>query len=160
MLRSKYSRNGHSGNRPALPAYLPLAEVATLVGVPVSALQQKIQDGTISAITIHGKIAMSEQDARRAVPKVKLPEYKRFDHLKGKPIWINEAARKYSAWGLYQRLISLWTKKGLIKKIRDDGNRVLVDEQDVAYCALIYQKNKHRGRKVFQPDGTPYMPTK
>ena len=87
-----------------------------------------------------------------------LPEYIQFRHLANVPIWIGEAARKYSAQGLYPRLIMVWVQKGYIRKIRDDGNRVVVDEQDVAYCALIFQRNRRRGRKVFNPDGTPYVP--
>ncbi len=111
---------------------------------------------------------MPAGQAKKSVPKTKeeMPEYKQFAHLHGQGIWISEAARKYASSGIYQRLITAWVVKGLIRKIRDDGNRVIVDEQDVAYCAYVYRHVMHsaykgkRPRRIFTPAGIPYVPPK
>ncbi|MBI3361420.1 MAG: helix-turn-helix domain-containing protein [Chloroflexi bacterium] len=99
---------------------------------------------------------MSEQDAKQVVPKERLPEYKRHARLKGMTIGINEAAKEY---GIPQRTISRWVQRGYIRRIGREGLKVLIDKQDVAYCAEIYrQRGGTAGRWLFNPDGTPHTP--
>jgi hypothetical protein len=49
-------------------------------------------------------------------------------------------------------------KAGYIKQLGSNGNKVLVDEADVAYCSEIYKKRGRQGRVLFNEDGTPYKP--
>ncbi len=98
--------------------------------------------------------------------KEEMPEYKQFAHLHGQGIWVSEAARKYASSGVYQRLLAAWVDRGFIRKLRDDGNRVVIDEQDVAYCAQIYRtvmQSAYKGkrpRRIFTAAGVPYVPPK
>jgi hypothetical protein len=85
--------------------------------------------------------------------KTDLPEYQRHAHLKGHPISIGNASRKY---GIPQPTISRWVSRGIITKLGMDKNRVLIDEADIAYCAEIRSQNPGAGRWLFNPDGTPY----
>ncbi len=85
------------------------------------------------------------------------PQRENFEHLSGQEIWISEAARKYGMTGatLYR-----WSRKGRIRRVGREGNRVLLDEADVAYCAAIYnERNGKRGRRIFDSSGKPYIPT-
>jgi len=49
-------------------------------------------------------------------------------------------------------------KAGIIKQIGESGNKVLLDEADVAYCAGIYHRFGKQGRKLFDEKGLPYKP--
>ncbi len=142
-----------------LPDYISLREAVRITGFSVRALQERIHAGTIRAITINGEIAVSKQSAiqaaRQGVPKEKLVEYKQFEHLKGSPIWAAEAERRY---GVLQRTLINWVKSGFIKRLGSQGNRVLLDEADVAYCVFVYKQTGGQGKRIFNPDGTPYTP--
>jgi len=144
-----------NGDVLALPSYVPLGQAAKLTGLTISSLSERIKAGTIRAITINGEIAVSAQDAKQSVSKEDLPEYKQFKHLKGKPIWISEAARVYD---VPHPVISRWVKSGIIKRIGKDSNKTLIDEADMAYCAFIYRQTGGQGKRIFNPDGTPYTP--
>lgn len=54
-----------------------------------------------------------------------------FAHLEGIPISIGIASRKYNFAPIS---LSQWVKKGHIKKLGKDGQKVLLDEADVAYA--------------------------
>ncbi len=143
----------------SLPSYIPLKEAAKLTGLPAAALRERIAAGTIRAITLNGEMAVSKQSAvqaaRQGVPKEKLPEYRQFEHLKGQEIWVAEAGRKY---GLYTSTLTRWASDGIIRKLRIVGNKVFLNEQDVAYCAFVYGQFGGQGKRIFNPDGTPYTP--
>ena len=106
-------------------------------------------------------IVVNEEDVlhqaveSQGLSKEDLPEYKMYAHLKGNPIWIREASRRYK---VSPDTLSEWCRKGYIRKLGTDGNKVLIDEADVAYCASIYARVARQGRRVFNPDGTPYRP--
>jgi len=137
----------------SLPAFLPLAEAARKYGLNAARLKTMVENGTIRAVIIKGEIAVDENSL--PIRKEDLPEYKKHAHLKGTTIWISEAARKYE---LLSPSILKWIKTGVIQKIGADGNKVLVDEADVAYCAEVYRKIGRQGRRMFNSDGTPYKP--
>jgi hypothetical protein len=124
-----------------------------LTGLDEKKLAARIKAGAIEAITLNGEIAVNASDAKRTMPKEELPEYKRFDHLKGKKIWESEAERKY---GVSQRNFTNWVKASIIRTYGLDGNKVMLDEQDVAYCVFVYSQNKGQGRRIFNADGTPF----
>lgn len=137
---------------------LPLTEAARKFGVAEGNLRALVDKGKIRAGKLpSGEIVVSEQDTQAQKPTAKedLPEFKKHAHLKGTPIWIGEAARKYN---LLQQTISKWVKMGIIRRIGEEGYKVLVDEADVAYCAEIYHQRGGQGRWLFNSDGTPYQP--
>jgi hypothetical protein len=135
-----------------VPRYVPLTKAAMMLNTSMSSLNRMIQSGKIRAVEIAGEIAVSENSLLSNMKKEDLPEYKKFAHLAGQAIWVSEAARKYDV----PRTIIKWTSKNHIKLLGKEKNRVLTDEQDVAYCAEIYKERKGQGKWVFNPDGTPY----
>jgi hypothetical protein len=136
-----------------VPRYVSLTKAAMMLNTSMSSLNRMIQSGKIKAVEIAGEIAVSESCLLSNIKKEDLPEYKKFEHLAGQAIWVSKAARKY---GIPQKTVSRWLERALIKSIGKDKNRILLDEQDVAYCADIYNKRKGQGRWIFNPDGTPY----
>lgn len=84
-------------------------------------------------------------------------QFSKKPELESIPIGINEGAKKY---GVPQPTITRWVHKGYIrilgnKKVRG-GMRILIDEGDLEYCSNIHNFNPAPGRKLFNPDGTPY----
>ena len=59
---------------------------------------------------------------------------------------MGEAARKYNipATTLHRWAVG----KQIVKVLARDGQKVLLDEQDVAYCAEVYKNNKGQGKRV------------
>ena len=155
----------------ALPRYMTLPEAASVLGTSLANLNRMVQSGTIKAVEIAGEVIVSEnsvlstQKGRKVQPinapsgdvkKEELPEYKKFDDLAGKEIWLSEVARKYD---LALSMLHRWIQKGYIKVLGSDKNRILLDEQDVAYCVEIYREARQKGfRWIFYSDGTPYTP--
>ncbi len=142
-----------------LPTYISLTEASNLTGLSMRALREHITAGVVKAIMIHGELAVSKQSAlqvaRADVPKEDLPEYKQFRRLKGKSISITGAEQKY---GISTQTISRWVQNGYIGQLGREGRKVLVDEADVAYCASVYKQIGGQGKRIFNPDGTPYTP--
>ncbi len=141
---------------PPLERFLTLSEASTRLKMDEAQLRTMIQAGRIKgAILPTGEIGVSESVIPTPpTPKEQLPEYMKHQHLKGVPIWLSEAARKYD---IAQVTINQWRAKGYIKTLGMDRNRVLVDEADVAYCAEIYHQRGGQGKWLFNPDGTPYQ---
>jgi predicted site-specific integrase-resolvase len=141
-----------------LDRLLPLPEAARKFGLAEVKLRALIDKGTIRAGQLPtGEILVSEKDAsaQKPTPKEELPEYQKYAHLKGVSIWLSEAARTYR---IPLVTISQWVKKGVIKSLGMEGNKVLLDGADVAYCAEIYHRREGQGKWLFNRDGTPYKP--
>ncbi|MFZ5884053.1 MAG: hypothetical protein ACOYYI_09765 [Chloroflexota bacterium] len=140
-----------------LPTFIPLPEAARKYGLSQARLRSLVESGKIRAGVIEGKMVVSEEEVREqtVARKEDLPEYKKHAHLKGVPIWISEAERKY---GVANPTISVWVKRGIIKVIGHDKNRKLIDEADMAYCAEIYNQRKGQGKWLFDKNGLPYKP--
>jgi hypothetical protein len=121
-------------------------EIAGEVFVSVNSVFAMKKGGKVQPITMpSGKI---EKEA--------LSEYKKYSNLAEEMIWISEAARKYN---VLQRTLSVWVSKGFIKTVGKSKNRIVISEQDVAYCVDIYRSAKQKGyRWIFYADGTPYTP--
>jgi hypothetical protein len=138
---------------PTLPKFIPISEAVQKTRYTEKTLRSMLHAGKIGGGTMNGELLV---DAN-TIPtrKEDLKEYKRYGHLSGVGIWISEASRKYTipTTTLYQ-----WFQKGYIKSIGRDGQKVLLNEQDVAYCASVYKKNKGQGKRLFNKDGTPYRP--
>ncbi|MEW6179205.1 MAG: hypothetical protein AB1522_04680 [Chloroflexota bacterium] len=144
-----------------LPTFLPVAEAARKYGLEEARLRALIEKGKIRAGVVAGEMVVSEDEVRveaiqeKGLRKEDLPEYQMHAHLRGNPIWIAKAARDYQ---IPHPTIVRWVKAGYIRQLGLDGNKVLVDEADVAYCSEIYRQRGRQGRTLFNPDGTPYKP--
>ena len=150
----------------ALPTFITMSEAAHDLGVSEARLRRMIGAGTIKAAQISGETVVSEASVRKfhkqqpisqpsGVRKEDLPEYRKFDYLNGRSIWVRRAEDKY---GVPSPTISSWVQRGYIAILGQAGNKILLNEQDVAYCAEIYHAHKGQGRWLFRSDGTPYVP--
>ena len=144
-----------------LPTFLPLSEAARKYGMEEARLRTLIEKGKIRAGVVAGEMVVSEEEVRgeaiqeKGLRKEDLPEYQMHEHLKGVPIWIRKAEEKY---GIPNQTLWRWMKAGIITYLGKSGNKVLVDEADVAYCNEVYKRRGKQGRVLFNPDGTPYKP--
>jgi len=144
-----------------LPVFIPLSEAARKYGLDEDYLRQMVERGKIRAAMVAGEMVVSEEEVRgeaievKALRKEDLQEYQMYAHLKGVAIWIRKAEEKY---GIPNQTLWRWMKAGIITYLGKSGNKVLVDEADVAYCNEIYKRRGKQGRVLFNPDGTPYKP--
>jgi predicted site-specific integrase-resolvase len=134
--------------------FLPITDAASRYNIAPSVLHQLISAGKIHAAMLNGTLLISERDLMADLPKSERPEYKKYANLAMIGIGVREAARKY---GVHPDTISGWYKSGYISKIGMQGvQKVLLSEADVAYCVEIYKQNPGPGKRIFNPDGTPY----
>ena len=150
----------------ALPTFISTAEATHQMGVSVAHLRRMIDDGSIKAANVGGETVVSEASIRKfhkqqpisqpsGNQKENLPEYKRYAYLRDGIISIAEAARKYDiTFSALQR----WVTRGYVIRKGQEKNKILLNEQDVAYCAEIYHSHRGRGNWLFNADGTPYVP--
>jgi hypothetical protein len=137
-----------------LEAMVPIEVAAERFGYQVSLLQHWIDVGKIRAVMLNNSILVSEAALMADLPKEERPEFRKFAHLRGKGIGLREAGRKYS---INSMTLSEWVKRGYIQKIGMQGaQKMLLDEADVAYASEIYHTNPGQGKRIFNPDGTPY----
>jgi hypothetical protein len=141
--------------------FITIHDAAARLRLPEVMLRALIEKGRIrAAILPDGAIGVSERVVIRMappqnpIPKEELPEYQKHAHLKGQAIWQSEAARKYN---ISSKTISRWVSAGIIKSLGMDGNKMLIDEADMAYCAEIYHQRSGQGKWLFNKDGTPYQ---
>ena len=143
----------------ALIKFVSLSEAAERLRLESKYLLRLINNGKIEAASINGETVVSERDIIKMTPTPRddLAEYKKFETLKGTPIWLSEAGRKYK---INHVTILQWTRKGYIAKLGKDGNKMLLNEQDVAYCKFIYDRmgGSTKGKRIFNDDGTPFVP--
>jgi len=52
--------------------------------------------------------------------------------------------------------MSGWVSWGHVSILDSTGQKLLLDKQDVAYCAYVYHQRKGRGKRVFDANGAPY----
>ena len=143
----------------ALPTYIPLPEAARKYGYDLTELREMAESGKIEAVQLpDGDVIVSEDSVQEKVHKKDLPEYQEAIKKVGvdsSAIGIAEAARKYN---LPFSSLRRWAQRGIIARVGQDGQKVLLNEVDVAYCAIIYERRGGgvRGRRLFNTDGTPY----
>ncbi|OGN74471.1 MAG: hypothetical protein A2X25_06175 [Chloroflexi bacterium GWB2_49_20] len=150
----------------ALPTFISTEEAAHLLGVSQARVRRMIEAGTIKAANVGSDTVVSEASIRKfhkqqpisqpsGIQKEDLPEYKKYSYLRNGIISISEAARKYD---ITFSALHRWVTRGYILRKGQDKNKVLLSEQDVAYCADIYHSHRGRGNWLFNNDGTPYIP--
>ena len=148
----------------ALPTFLPFPEAAEKLGVSERELRKRVEAGTITAGKLpDGEIVVST-DAKAKITtgddiNARLSAIKRsdFEHLRGTPITVSEAAKKY---GVHRDTILEWVKQKYIAVIKP-GYRMMIDQSDMAYCAVIHEVRKQSGVRFGAPllddDGKPYL---
>ncbi len=119
--------------------YIPISEAIQRTHLPDSELRNLANVGKIKSVMMNSQILLRESDVMAQQPK------ENFAHLAGRPIGIGEAARKYN---ISQPTISRWKDKGYIKVLQQLGQKILLDEADVAYMAAWYKSNPGRGRRT------------
>ena len=140
---------------PLVPTYIPIKDAAVKYGYGLLELKKMAQSGKINAVKLpDGDLVVSEDKLKDTLPKEKLPEYKKHKELAEQTIWVSKATRKYS---ISHPTINRWVSLGFIKKMGTQGNKVLLNAQDVAYCAEVYRlRGGGQGKRIFAKDGTPY----
>jgi predicted site-specific integrase-resolvase len=140
-----------------VPRYVLLSEAAQRYNLELGILTSLVEDGRIDAVEVDGEVAVTERD----VASVKedweqFPSRSDFKHLQGKTLGIAEASRKYN---IPNPTLSRWSRSGYIKRVGHEGQKVLLDESDVAYCAAVYrQQDGGQGKRIFDRTGKPYIP--
>ncbi len=141
-----------------LPRYIPLAEALRRFRISEEALKEAVESGKIRVAHIGEEVTVAEQDVRELAKGQEVVVVRRedFEHLRGNKLGIAEAARKY---GLQHRTVSNWVRKGIVRKLGQVGQKVLIDEADIAFAAYIYKlKGGRQGMRIFDKDGRPYHP--
>ncbi|GAP05218.1 hypothetical protein ATHL_00047 [Anaerolinea thermolimosa] len=148
-----------------LPTFLPVSEAARKYGLDEARLRALIEKGKIRAGVIAGEMVVNEDEVRgeaiqeKGLRKEDLPEWKKYAYLNNVEIGLSEAATKYN---IPQVTLFRWYKKGIITEIRravvSGGEKIFLNEQDVAYCAEIYKQRKGQGKWLFDSKGLPYKP--
>ncbi len=137
-----------------LELYITPEQAARQLEVNLDSIFQSVDEGKLrAAVMTDGTIGISQQSVNELLPKEALPEYRENEELRGTPISINEAGRKYK---LNTSTLTRWMQRGLIRQLGKDGRKTLLDEADVAYCARVYQSNSGKGKWVFDQVGRPY----
>jgi len=140
-------------NRNKFDRFITLEKAGQQLRLDQAALQRLIDDGSLrAAIMPDDSLGVSLSSVQSLLPREELPDYKEFAHLKGEPIGISDAARKY---GINIPTITRWKQRGYIAQIGKDGQRILLDEADVAYCAKIYLSDSGQGKWMFDENGKP-----
>lgn len=118
-------------------------------------LLQLVKSGKIRASMLaNGELLLNKSDVQSQLPREEQEVYKRHAHLAGKGIGVREAGSLYN---IPSPTISRWVSKGYIRVVSREGQRVLLDHADVAYCAEIYKTNPGQGKWIFTRAGTPYQ---
>ena len=140
-----------------LPTFLPLPEAAHKLGLSEAELRSRVESGTIAAGKLpDGEIVVNitakEDDINARLSAIKRED---FEHLRGNPITVSEAAKKY---GVHRRTIVSWANQNYIT-VLTPGYRMQLDEADVAYCAAIHAVRKqYKSRApLLKDDGSPYL---
>ncbi len=148
-----------------LPTFLPLSEAARKYGLDETRLRQLIEAGKIRAGTVTGEVVVSEEEVRseaiqeKGLRKEDLPEYQIHAHLRGHSIGFTEALGRYN---INLSTLYRWYKKGFIRETKREkglgGEKIFLDEADVAYCVEVYRRRGGQGKRVFNREGMPYKP--
>lgn len=135
-------------------SYIPLRKAAKKYKLSIDHLSYLVDSDIIRSIKVGSVDCLLEDDIMDTLPRHERPEYQKFLHLRGTGIGMGEGGRKY---GVSQPTISRWVKRGWIDIIGKVGQKVLIDEGDLAYCADIYHSDPSdkQGRWLFTPAGAP-----
>ena len=113
-----------------LEYYITPEQAAKQLGLDLDSIYQLADEGKLqAAVMTDGSIGISQISVNNLLPKEALPEYQLNADLKGVPININEAGRKYK---LNTSTLTRWMQRGLIHQLGKEGRKTFLDEADVA----------------------------
>lgn len=130
-----------------METYITITDAARITHKSESEIQELINVGKIKAAKlINGALIVN----MNTIPtnREETEEYKTVAHLRGVGIGINQAAKKY---GVNFVTIGGWVRRGLIRRLSGEtvrGQRVLIDEADIAYIAKIYKRAPGQGKRT------------
>ena len=126
--------------------YKTLQDAAEKYNIEPGRLQELVDQGEVRSGMLGDELIVLEDDVRTYVAERDVTR-EQFKHLEGVEIGINQAAIKYRFTGV---TIADWVKRDKIRIIRQQGNRKLINEADVAYArALADIKGMRSGRPLF-----------
>jgi hypothetical protein len=128
-----------------MDTFVPLKEAAKVFHYSEENLNALIEVGKIRSAPFTGGKLVSNEDIAN-LPKELRPEY---DHsLVGVRISMGDASRRYH---IPHPTISRWVSKGYIKIIEQGrtGQKVMIDEADIKFCAIIYSLSPGQGNRAF-----------
>ncbi len=174
-----------------IPTFLPLNEAAARTGWTVERLRELVAAGTIMAGKLpDGEVIIAVDESGTAIEtpaeaetgsderelplaaagddiNAQLAAIRRedFEHLRGNPITVSEAARRYGEKhniNLVGQTIRDWARRGYIRVLRPSSGRgsyMELDEADVAYCVSIHViRKQHKSRApLLDENGRPYL---
>ena len=134
-----------------LETYFTLQEATDKYGISVEVLTQLVKSGKIKAVRLDGTVAVAEGDVRKRAEEAALR--KRFDHLRGRPIRLSEAARKYN---LNKMSLWRWARGGYIRVLSPEDRWALeLDEADVAYVHALAEAGRLKPGKALFGEESP-----
>lgn len=102
-------------------------QAASQLGVDLDSIYQLADEGKLrAAVMTDGSVGISQLSVNEVLPKEALPEYQLNADLKGVPISINEAGRKYK---LNTSTLTRWMQRGLIHQLGKDRRKTLLVKQ-------------------------------
>jgi hypothetical protein len=131
-----------------MDTFIPIQDAARITHMTPGELERLAQAGKIKAAMLAGCIILSTHDL--PIRKEDSEEYQAVAHLRGVSIGVRQAAEKYN---VASATISRWVERGLIRRVSGEvvrGQRVLIDEADVAYCVALYNQDPGRGKKTLK----------
>jgi hypothetical protein len=145
-----------------IPTFLPLAEAVQKLGLSRKVLTRLIEAGKIEAVQLPSGEVLVSAETNGYEPKTKQGIIaEKFVHLRRQTINAYEAQKKY---GIHPSTFIRWARAGYIEIVKEEKGRLIVmREDDVAYCAYIYNKKKDEyggkisGVRVFDENGNPYQ---
>ena len=107
-----------------LEYYITPEQAAKQLWLDLDAIYQLADEGKLqAAVMTDGRIGISQISVNNLLPKEALPEYQLNAGLKGVPISISEAGRKYK---LNTSTLTRWMQRGLIHQLGKDGRKTLL----------------------------------
>jgi hypothetical protein len=129
-----------------MKVYKTLKDAAEKYNVEPEKLQELTDQGNVHTVLFEDELLVSEDDVRTYVAQRDVSR-EQFKHLEGVEIGLNQAAIKY---GFSTVVLSDWMKRGQVRFIRQQANRKIINEADVAYArALADIKGLRSGRPLF-----------
>ena len=122
-----------------LEYYITPEQAAKQLGLDLDSIFQLADEEKLqAAVMTDGSIGISQISVNNLLPKEALPEYQLNAGLKGVPISINEAGRKYK---LNTSTLTRWMQRGLIHQLGKEGRKTLL-------ASYMDNRRKNRFRRL------------
>ena len=133
-----------------MDTYLPIQEAANFANMTIDELYNLISSGKIGASMLATTGTLIVKRSELPVRREDTAEWAQVAHLQGVGIGIRQASVKYN---IGAATLGRWVDRGLVHRLSGEvlrGQRLLVDEADVAYYAILYHRDPGQGKKTLQ----------